>query len=269
MTKVQRAVPQESASPAILNATHDRSQTVTRGTTTIEWTNVTWNPVNGCTKISPGCKHCYAERMARRHKGMGTRGYENGFAVTCNEHLLDKPYSWKKSRMVFVNSMGDLFHEDVPQEYREEVFEVMNDCSQHTFQVLTKRPEELVRVHDRFDWTSNIWMGVTVETAKYLHRVDLLRQVPAEVRFLSCEPLLGPLGQFDLNGIHWVIAGGESGPGARPMDEAWVTDLRDWCVQCQVPFFFKQWGGVNKKAAGRLLEGREWNQMPRPSIHLN
>ncbi len=234
--------------------------------TKIEWTEASWNPVTGCTKISAGCKNCYAERMAKRLKAMGQPNYRNGFAVTCHPHVLDLPLQWKKPRTIFVNSMSDLFHEDVPPPFVERIFAVMNRARRHTFQVLTKRPERLTKLMARFAWSPNIWMGVTVEHVDYLGRVDLLRTVPAAVRFLSIEPMLGPMPDLDLEGIDWVIVGGESGPGARPIKKEWVVQVRDLCVKTRVPFFFKQWGGVQKKKAGRLLEQKTWDQIPAPAI---
>jgi protein gp37 len=232
----------------------------------IEWTESTWNPVTGCTKISPGCRHCYAERMAHRLQAMGQPNYQKGFAVTLQPRMLELPLSWRKPQMVFVNSMSDLFHEAVPLEYIQQVFEVMRRADWHRFQVLTKRAARLEVVSPELEWPPNVWMGVSVETAKYTPRIDNLRACGARVRFLSLEPLLGPLPDLDLEGIDWVIVGGESGPKARPMDEAWVLDLRDQCVAAEVPFFFKQWGGVNKKKAGRLLEGYTWDEMPPAQI---
>lgn len=229
----------------------------------IEWTESTWNPVTGCTKVSPGCEHCYAERMARRLKAMGQPNYRNGFRVTMHEHALDLPLGWKRPQTVFVNSMSDLFHEDVPVDFIRRVFDVMQRADRHLFQVLTKRSARLAELAPQLPWPTNVWMGVTVESCDYLHRVDDLRRVPATVRFLSLEPLLGPLPDLDLTDIDWVIVGGESGPGARTMAEAWALDLRDQCHRAGVAFFFKQWGGVNKKKAGRLLGGRTWDQMPR------
>lgn len=228
----------------------------------IEWTDGTWNPVTGCTKISPGCTHCYAERLALRLKAMGNANYRDGFQPTLQPHMLELPLKWKKPQTVFVNSMSDLFHADVPLEYVQRVFAVMRRASWHRFQVLTKRAERLQEVASRLDWAPNIWMGVSVESDAYRGRIDHLRRVPAAVRFLSLEPLLGPLHDIDLTGIHWVIVGGESGPGARAMDLEWATGLRDQCVRAGVPFFFKQWGGVNKKRTGRVLEGRTWDEMP-------
>jgi protein gp37 len=228
----------------------------------IEWTESTWNPITGCTKISAGCKHCYAERMAKRLHAMGQPNYRNGFKVTCHPDVLGMPLKWKKSQMIFVNSMSDLFHNDVKAEFIDEIFFTMNEARWHTFQILTKRAGRMAQLANRFKWTSNVWMGVTVENADHVDRIDHLREVPAAVRFLSLEPLLGPLPNLNLKNIDWVIVGGESGPGARPMDPAWVTDLRDQCLKAKVPFFFKQWGGVQKKKAGRLLDKRTWDQMP-------
>lgn len=229
----------------------------------IEWTDATWNPLTGCTKVSPGCKHCYAERMSARLKAMGQPNYRNGFELTLHEHALEIPLKWRKPRNVFVNSMSDLFHKDVPEEFIRKVFEVMNQARAHKFQVLTKRSERLVRMSPMISWSENIWMGVSVESLNYVHRIDHLRQTEARIRFLSLEPLLGPLSDLNLDGIGWVIVGGESGPGARKMEESWVLDIREQCVDAQVPFFFKQWGGTNKRKAGRLLEGRTWDEMPR------
>ena len=231
--------------------------------TKIEWTDLTWNPVTGCTKVSPGCKHCYAEVMAKRLKLMGQPNYRDAFKLTLQPHMLDRPLRTKKPRMVFVNSMSDLFHKDVPTEYIHRVFEVMEEASQHTFQVLTKRAGRLEVVAPKLPWPKNVWMGVSVETADYYGRVDHLRRTPAAVKFLSLEPLLGPLTVLDLAGIDWVIVGGESGSKARPMDPAWVTEVRDKCQDADVRFFFKQWGGKNKKKAGRELEGRTWDELPR------
>lgn len=228
----------------------------------IEWTESTWNPVTGCTKVSPGCLHCYAELMAKRLQAMGQRNYANGFAVTLHPHVLDLPLSWRKPRMVFVNSMSDLFHEAVPDGFIADVFAVMAEASQHTFQVLTKRSERLAEMAADLPWPPNVWMGATIETDVYVHRADHLRQTPAVVKFVSAEPLLGPLPSLRLPGLDWVIAGGESGPGARPMEPDWARELRDWCVTEDVAFFFKQWGGANKKRAGRILDGRTWDEMP-------
>lgn len=229
----------------------------------IEWTESTWNPVSGCTKISAGCLHCYAERMAKRLKAMGQARYKDGFKVSLHPEALDEPYRWKKPRVVFVNSMSDLFHADIPVDFIQRVFKTMNENRQHTFQVLTKRSERLRELAPLLDWSDNIWMGVTVEDNDNVGRVDDLRLVPAAVRFLSIEPLLGPVPDLELSGIDWVIVGGESGPGARPIDEKWVLAIKDKCEQAKVPFFFKQWGGVNKKKAGRLLLGRTWDAYPK------
>lgn len=229
----------------------------------IEWTESTWNPLTGCTKISPGCKHCYAERMAKRLQGMGQPRYANGFELTLHEDALALPLSWKKPQRIFVNSMSDMFHRDVPERFIQRAFEVMRRASWHQFQVLTKRSDRLAELSPSIDWPANVWMGVSVERQDYLSRIDDLRSAGAVVKFLSLEPLLGPLRDLDLSGIHWVIVGGESGPGARPMDEAWVLDIRSRCRAAGVPFFFKQWGGVNKKRAGRTLEGRTWDEWPR------
>ncbi|MGE5481307.1 MAG: DUF5131 family protein [Bacteroidota bacterium] len=228
----------------------------------IEWTQATWNPVTGCTKVSPGCKHCYAERLAKRLQAMGNPRYQNGFKITLHPDLLELPLRWRRPRLIFVNSMSDLFHEQVPAAFIRAAFDVMFRAQHHTFQILTKRPQRLVDLASCLPWPENVWMGVTVESQEYVWRVDLLRQVPAAVRFLSIEPLIGPITRLDLRGIHWVIAGGESGPSARPMDPAWPRRIRDMCIHSGTPFFFKQWGGVNKKATGRLLDGREWNNIP-------
>jgi len=228
----------------------------------IEWTESTWNPVTGCTKISTGCEHCYAERVAERLKVMGQANYVNGFDVTLQPHMLELPLRWKKPQTVFVNSMSDLFHKDVPINYVKKVCDVMRRAQWHRFQVLTKRSERLVELDPKLTWTPNIWMGVSVETTRYRGRIDDLRETGAHVKFLSLEPLLGPLPELELDGIDWVIVGGESGPQARPMCEDWVTDIRDQCRQARVPFFFKQWGGTKKKKAGRLLDGRTWDELP-------
>ena len=228
----------------------------------IEWTDTTWNPLTGCTKISPGCKHCYAERMSHRLEAMGQPNYANGFKLTLHERMLEVPLRWKKPRVVFVNSMSDLFHRDTPEEFIFRVFDVMRQASWHVFQVLTKRSDRLLKLSPKIEWPANVWMGVSVERDDYIFRIDHLRQTEAKVRFLSLEPLLGPLERLNLDRIDWVIAGGESGPGARPMEEAWVTDIRDQCLDAEVPFFFKQWGGVFKKRHGRTLEGQTWDEMP-------
>jgi len=235
-------------------------------TSRIEWTESTWNPVTGCTKISAGCHNCYAARMAERLKAMGQANYSRGFEVTLHEQALDLPLKWKKPQTVFVNSMSDLFHESIPADFIERVFDVMLRANWHTFQVLTKRAERMAGFASSLQWPRNVWMGVTVENASCVDRIDFLRQVPAAVRFISMEPLLSAIDSVDLDGIDWVIVGGESGPGARPMERDWVTSILRQCRAAGVPFFFKQWGGVNKKRAGRLLDGRTWNQMPAADI---
>lgn len=229
---------------------------------TIEWTDATWNPVTGCTKVSAGCTHCYAERMSKRLKAMGKPQYANGFRLTLQPQALEIPLNWKRGRTIFVNSMSDLFHKDVGLAFTRRVFDTMNRCPQHTFQILTKRPEIAAHFAPRLDWSPNIWMGTSVENVLVAHRIAELRKIPARVRFLSLEPLLGPLPRLPLGGIHWVIVGGESGPGARPMEEDWVKQIREQCIANDVPFFFKQWGGVSKKKAGRLLDGKPWDDMP-------
>ncbi|MDM8554886.1 phage Gp37/Gp68 family protein [Desulfococcaceae bacterium HSG7] len=234
--------------------------------TKIEWTETTWNPVTGCTKVSTGCKNCYAEKMAYRLKAMNSQNYKNGFDLTCHESQLQTPCKWKKGKIVFVNSMSDLFHEDVPEKFIKKIFATMISASQHQYQILTKRSERLVALNDVLKWNSNIWMGVSVENYDCSHRIDHLRQTNAAIKFLSLEPLLGPLPQLNLQNIDWVIVGGESGPGARPIKEEWVEEIQMQCTENHVPFFFKQWGGVNKKKAGRLLKGQLWDQMPIVSI---
>jgi protein gp37 len=228
----------------------------------IEWTDATWNPVTGCSKISPGCKSCYAERMAGRLHAMGQPRYRNKFHATLQPDLLDAPLRWSKPRAVFVNSMSDLFHETVPDDYIQAVFETIARADWHVFQVLTKRSDRLRAMAAALPWPGNLWTGVSVESKKYLRRVRDLQRVPAAVRFLSIEPLLGPIPRLPLAGIHWVIVGGESGPGARPMKPEWVRAIRDRCLQREVPFFFKQWGGVRKKRTGRVLDGRTWDAPP-------
>ena len=228
----------------------------------IEWTEMTWNPVTGCTKVSQGCKFCYAERMAKRLKAMGVARYENGFELALHVDVLERPYRWVKPRVVFVNSMSDLFHEEVPDEFIQRVFDVMRECPQHTFQVLTKRSGRLCALADQLPWPENVWMGVSVEDEQVLHRVEHLRKVSAHVRFLSCEPLIGPLDSLMLDKIDWVIVGGESGPGARPMQPAWVESILSQCREQDVSFFFKQWGGPKKSRTGRLLHGRTYDELP-------
>ena len=235
-------------------------------TSSIEWTDATWNPVTGCTKISPGCKHCYAERMAKRLMLMGQTNYRNGFELTLQPHMLELPLKWKTPKRIFVNSMSDLFHVDVPLSYIKDVFSVMWRAHWHRYQVLTKRSERLLELSPKLEWAPQIWMGVSVENKDYVRRIDDLRKTGAEVKFLSLEPLLGPLHKLNLRGIDWAIVGGESGPGARPVDPAWVTDIRDQCVRAGVAFFFKQWGGVQKKKTGRELDGRTWDEMPELAV---
>jgi protein gp37 len=232
------------------------------GKSSIEWTEATWNPLTGCTKISPGCKHCYAERLAKRLMAMGNANYRNGFKLTFHEHALDVPLRWKRPTTIFVNSMSDLFQDKVPLAFIRLVFDTMRAAHWHRFQVLTKRAERLAELDPELDWPANVWMGVSVENADYVDRIDALRRTRAAVKFLSLEPLLGPLPDLDLGGIDWAIVGGESGPKARPMREEWVLDIRAQCEAAGTAFFFKQWGGRNKKKAGRLLEGRTWDAMP-------
>lgn len=223
---------------------------------------MTWNPTTGCTKISAGCKYCYAEVMTRRLEAMGIEKYKDGFAVRTHEDALGIPYSWRGSKIVFVNSMSDLFHPEVPLAFIKKVFEVMNNTQQHTYQVLTKRADRLFEVHEQLNWTNNIWMGVSVEDQRVVQRIDFLRNTNAKIKFLSCEPLIGPLLAMDLQNINWVIVGGESGRKARLMEEWWVWDIRQQCQEQGVAFFFKQWGGVNKKKTGRELGGRTYDEMP-------
>lgn len=230
--------------------------------THIEWTEKTWNPVTGCTKVSEGCRNCYALRMANRLYAMDNPRYKNGFNLTLHHDLIELPLSWKQPKRIFVNSMSDLFHKDVPIEFIQDIFDVMEKANWHTFQILTKRAERLVELSPFLKWPSNVWQGVSVENIKVTSRIDQLREVPARVRFLSVEPLIGPLDDLNLEGIHWVIVGGESGPGARPMKEEWVRSIRNQCVDQNVPFFFKQWGGVRKHQTGRTLDGQVWDQYP-------
>jgi protein gp37 len=241
----------------------------------IEWTEATWNPVTGCTKVSPGCAHCYAETFAERWRGVPGHPYEQGFDLRLWPARLHQPLRWTRPRVIFVNSMSDLFHEDIPVDHVRAVFDVMVEAEQHTFQILTKRPERLVALAQALPWPPNVWMGVTIENRRFIGRADALRTVPAAVRFISAEPLLGPLihgdqgwgdnfkgSQLSLDGIHWLIAGGESGPRHRPIDPSWVRDLRDRCRDSQVAFFFKQWGGRRPKSGGRELDGRTWDELP-------
>ena len=235
----------------------------------IEWTGSTWNPVTGCNKISPGCKFCYAERMSKRLKAMGSSNYKNEFKLTMHEHVLELPLIWKKPQTIFVNSMSDLFHKNVSLYFIQKVFEVMNKAHWHTFQILTKRSERLLQLNHKLNWTKNIWIGVSVENENYIKRIDHLRYTGAYIKFLSIEPLLGPINKINLKNIDWVIVGGESGPCARPMLESWVLEIKDTCNLQNVPFFFKQWGtwgpdGIkrNKKSNGRLLQGKRFNELP-------
>ena len=230
--------------------------------TSIEWTNSTWNPVTGCHKISPGCKNCYAARLAPRLRAMGNPRYANGFEVTLHSDLVELPTKWTKPKKIFVNSMSDLFHTEVPLDFIQSVFSTIVAANHHTFQVLTKRPEQALKMAVELPWPTNLWMGVSVENSDYLHRVDTLRQIPARTRFLSLEPLIGAIPNVDLSGIDWVIVGGESGPGARKIEEDWVRSIRDQCEESGVRFFFKQWGGTNKKRSGRMLDNRTWDDFP-------
>jgi protein gp37 len=228
----------------------------------IEWTEVTWNPATGCNKVSPGCKYCYAEVFAKRLKGMGVDKYKKGFKLTLQPDVINLPRKWRSNKIVFVNSMSDLFHEKIPFEYIKKVFTVMNECPQHTFQILTKRSERLLELAEKLKWTPNIWMGVSVENEDYTYRIEHLGNTPAKLKFLSLEPLLGPLNNLKLTNINWVIVGGESGKKARPMKREWVLDIQKQCKTRNVLFFFKQWGGMNKKLAGRELNGRTYDDMP-------
>ena len=231
---------------------------------TIEWTDMTWNPVTGCTKVSPGCKNCYAHRMAYRLHAMGQPRYRNNFDVTLHPDLLEQPLRWVQPRKIFVNSMSDLFHPEVPAEFIQAVFDVIGQAYWHTFQILTKRSDRLVELAGQLPWHDNVWMGVSVENKDYTYRIDHLREVPAAVRFLSIEPLLGPIPKLPLQGIDWVIVGGESGPRCRKIEPQWVRQIRDRCIAQGIPFFFKQWGGTRKKQSGRELDGRTWDEMPDP-----
>ncbi|WP_424664331.1 DUF5131 family protein [Candidatus Binatus sp.] len=228
----------------------------------IEWTDATWNPVTGCTKVSPGCKHCYAERLARRLHAMGNPRYRNSFQTTLHSDQIDLPLKWRQPRRIFVNSMSDLFHDDVPDAFIERVFATMGRASWHVFQILTKRAERLAEMATQLQWPGNVWQGVSTESQEYVYRIQLLRQVPAAVRFVSVEPMLGRIKRLPLRGIHWVIVGGESGPNFRRIDPDWVREIRDQCLAAKVPFFFKQWGGFRPKSGGRKLEGRTWDESP-------
>lgn len=232
----------------------------------IEWTDATWNPVTGCSKVSQGCKHCYAQRWAERFRGVPGHAFEQGFDLKLWPDRVELPLQWKASKRIFVNSMSDLFHEKIPLEFIQQVFETMRRAHWHRFQILTKRSGRLAVLGSSIDWPSNVWMGVSVEDDRVLHRIRDLRSVPAEIRFLSLEPLIGPLPNLDLSGIHWVIVGGESGPGARPMKAQWVREIRAQCRRQSVPFFFKQWGGVHKGKAGRVLDRRTYDEFPEPRV---
>jgi protein gp37 len=236
--------------------------------TAIEWTEATWNPVTGCDQVSPGCAHCYAKTFAERWRGIPGHHYEQGFDLRLWPQRLSQPLEWRRPRMIFVNSMSDLFHEDIPLAYIQEVFAVMEEAEQHTFQILTKRHKRLAELAPELDWPSNVWMGVSIENRRFVERADYLRRVSAAIRFISAEPLLGPLEGLDLTMIDWLIAGGESGHGHRPMKIEWVRELRDRCRDEGVSFFFKQWGGRSPKAGGRTLDGTEWNQIPTPRSHI-
>jgi protein gp37 len=229
---------------------------------TIEWTESTWNPITGCTKISAGCKNCYASILSKRLQAMGQKKYQNGFAPTMHPDTLGDPFKWKNGKLVFVNSMSDSFHKEFPLTFIQQMFNVMNETPRHTYQVLTKRAERLEELSTFLNWTDNIWMGVSVENEKTIDRIEHLRKTGAKVKFLSCEPLIGPLTNINLEGIDWVIVGGESGPNSRPMEKEWVEDIQQQCEKAGVAFFFKQWGGVNKKKTGRLLNGRTYDEMP-------
>ena len=228
----------------------------------IEWTQSTWNPLTGCTRVSPGCANCYAERMALRLRAMGNANYTNGFSISLHENVLELPLRWKKPQTIFVNSMSDLFHEDVPEQFIFRVFDVMRRADWHCFQILTKRSRRLMDLSPQLPWMPNIWMGVSVEDRDHTFRIDHLRRTGANVKFLSLEPLLGSVSSLRLEAIDWVIVGGESGPRSRPMEQSWVIDIRNQCQETEVPFFFKQWGGTNRKRTGRELEGRTWDEMP-------
>ncbi|GAA4461343.1 phage Gp37/Gp68 family protein [Nibrella saemangeumensis] len=234
----------------------------------IEWTEMTWNPTTGCNKISAGCKFCYAEVMAKRLQAMGVEKYQSGFELATHKDSLRIPYTWGGSKMVFVNSMSDLFHKDIPLSFIKDVFKVMNENPQHIFQILTKRADLLLRYNEEFNWTPNIWMGVSIEDSRVLDRIDYLIQTDAFIKFLSCEPLIGPLDNLDLIGIDWVIVGGESGRNPRPINKEWVIDIQQKCQQAKVAFFFKQWGGRRKKEAGRMLNGRTYNEMPNKRVSI-
>jgi len=234
----------------------------------IEWTNSTWNPLTGCTKVSSGCKNCYAERLSQRLRAMGNPNYSNGFAITTHEDTLELPLKWKRPQTIFVNSMSDLFHEEVPDQFIFSVFDIMRQANWHCFQILTKRSERLLELSPQLPWMPHIWMGVSVENQDYAFRIDHLRKTGAEVKFLSLEPLLGQIPNLHLEGIDWLIVGGESGPRSRAMEASWVINIRNQCQEANTPFFFKQWGGANKKKAGRELEGRTWDEMPELTVNM-
>ena len=235
----------------------------------IEWTEATWNPVTGCSKVSPGCAHCYAETFAERWRGLPGHPYQQGFDLRLWPERLEVPLRWRRPRTIFMNSMSDLFHEEIPTEYIAKIFDVMQRAEWHVFQVLTKRPERLEALAEDLPWPPNVWMGVSIENRRFVHRADHLRRTPAQIKFISAEPLLGPLGRLDLSGIHWLIAGGESGPRHRPMKVEWARDLRDRCAEENVAFFFKQWGGIRSKTGGRVLDGRTWDELPAtPAVAL-
>jgi len=230
--------------------------------TKIEWTESSWNPITGCSKISDGCLNCYAEKMALRLKAMGTKGYENGFEVTLQYHQLERPLKLKKPQMIFVNSMSDIFHEKVTDDYILKIFETMNKADWHIFQVLTKRPERLEKLKNKINWTNNIWLGTTIESNKYIDRVKYIKNTNAKIKFISFEPLIGSVKEVDLSGIDWAIVGGESGSGARIIKKEWIYEIKEKCDKLNIPFFFKQWGGTNKKKSGRLLDGKIYDEMP-------
>ncbi|MBN1291780.1 MAG: phage Gp37/Gp68 family protein [Candidatus Latescibacteria bacterium] len=231
-------------------------------TSKIEWTDASWNPVTGCSKISPGCLNCYAERLSKRLQSMGNANYAKGFRLTTHPNMLDIPLTWKRPRMIFVNSMSDLFHEEVPLDFILQVFQTMEKANWHTFQILTKRSSRILELNKKLHWPENVWVGVSVENQEYTYRIEHLQQIDAHIKFISFEPLLGPIKSLHLNSIDWIIVGGESGPNARPIVEKWICDIRDQCLFKNVPFFFKQWGGKNKKRNGRLLQGKIWDETP-------
>ncbi|MGB9004229.1 MAG: phage Gp37/Gp68 family protein [Candidatus Aminicenantales bacterium] len=235
----------------------------------IEWTEATWNPVTGCSKLSPGCKNCYADRMARRLKAMGNIRYKNGFGLALHHDLLGEPLRWKTPRMIFVNSMSDLFHPKIPTRFIIEVFKVMNIAWWHIFQILTKRSERLAELSEKLNWSKNIWIGTSVENSDYIYRIDHLKKVNAHIRFISVEPMLGPIHHLSVSGIDWVIVGGESGPRAREIKPEWVRFIRDNCLKNEIPFFFKQWGGKQKWKSGRILDGKVWNEVPKKGFFIN